>query len=83
MLRELLLQAFGALRRSPLRSLLTLLGIAWGIACVALLAAYGSSLRSIMLDAFDAMGRSVGVDAYVAKFNAAVLADTLRPLLSA
>ncbi|MCC7176741.1 MAG: ABC transporter permease [Bryobacterales bacterium] len=59
MLRELLLQAFGALRRSPLRSLLTLLGIAWGIACVALLAAYGSSLRSIMLDAFDAMGRSV------------------------
>jgi two-component system, chemotaxis family, chemotaxis protein CheV len=28
-----------------------------------------------------AMGQSVGVDAYVAKFDAAVLADTLRPLL--
>jgi two-component system, chemotaxis family, chemotaxis protein CheV len=28
-----------------------------------------------------AMGKSVGVDAYVAKFDPAVLADTLRPLL--
>jgi two-component system chemotaxis response regulator CheV len=29
-----------------------------------------------------AMGQSVGVDAYVAKFDAEVLADTLRPLLA-
>ena len=27
------------------------------------------------------MGQAVGVDAYVAKFDAEVLADTLRPLL--
>ena len=27
------------------------------------------------------MGKAVGVDAYVAKFDAEVLADTLRPLL--
>jgi two-component system chemotaxis response regulator CheV len=27
------------------------------------------------------MGKSVGVDAYVAKFDADVLAETLRPLL--
>jgi len=28
-----------------------------------------------------AMGKTVGVDAYVAKFDPVVLADTLRPLL--
>jgi two-component system chemotaxis response regulator CheV len=28
------------------------------------------------------MGAAVGVDAYVAKFNPEILADTLRPLLS-
>jgi len=38
---------------------------------------------SLSSQANNAMGRSVGVDAYVAKFNAAVLADTLRPLLRA
>jgi two-component system chemotaxis response regulator CheV len=27
------------------------------------------------------MGKSVGVDAYVAKFDAEALADTLRPLI--
>ncbi len=59
MLREILLQAFGALRRSPLRSFLTLLGIAWGIVCVALLVAYGTSLRGIMVESFNAIGRSV------------------------
>ena len=37
-----------------------------------------SSLSSV---ANRAMGQSVGVDAYVAKFDPVVLADTLRPLL--
>jgi len=37
---------------------------------------------SLSSDANRAMGQSVGVDAYVAKFDAAVLADTLRPLLN-
>jgi len=36
---------------------------------------------SLSTDANMSMGRSVGVDAYVAKFDAAVLSDTLRPLL--
>jgi len=27
------------------------------------------------------MGKNVGVDAYVAKFDAEVLADTIRPML--
>lgn len=36
---------------------------------------------SLSSEANRAMGKSVGVDAYVAKFDAEVLADTLRPLL--
>ena len=36
---------------------------------------------SLSSDANRAMGRSVGVDAYVAKFDAEALADTMRPLL--
>jgi len=37
---------------------------------------------SLSSDANRAMGAAVGVDAYVAKFNPEILADTLRPLLS-
>ncbi len=36
---------------------------------------------SLSSEANKAMGRTVGVDGYVAKFDAEVLADTLRPLL--
>ena len=36
---------------------------------------------SLSSEANRSMGKSVGVDAYVAKFDAEVLADTLRPLL--
>jgi two-component system chemotaxis response regulator CheV len=36
---------------------------------------------SLSSEANRSMGRSVGVDAYVAKFDSEVLADTLRPLL--
>ncbi|NML28300.1 chemotaxis protein [Zoogloea dura] len=36
---------------------------------------------SLSSEANRAMGKSVGVDSYVAKFDADVLADTLRPLL--
>lgn len=36
---------------------------------------------SLSSEANRAMGKQVGVDAYVAKFDADVLADTLRPLL--
>jgi two-component system chemotaxis response regulator CheV len=36
---------------------------------------------SLSSEANRAMGRSVGVDAYVAKFDAEVLADTIRPML--
>jgi len=36
---------------------------------------------SLSSEANRAMGKSVGVDAYVAKFDAEVLAETVRPLL--
>jgi len=36
---------------------------------------------SLSSEANRAMGKSVGVDSYVAKFDADILADTLRPLL--
>ena len=36
---------------------------------------------SLSSEANRAMGKSVGVDAYVAKFDAEILADTLRPLM--
>jgi putative ABC transport system permease protein len=57
MLREVLIQAWSALRRQPLRSFLTMLGIVWGIVAVTLLIAYGSSFRLVMVNAFDAFGK--------------------------
>jgi two-component system chemotaxis response regulator CheV len=36
---------------------------------------------SLSSDANRSMGKTVGVDAYVAKFDPTVLAETLRPLL--
>src|SRR5260370_40199343 len=58
MLREILHQAWAALRRQPLRSFLTMLGIVWGIVAVPLLIAYGSSFRSVLVGGFNAFGKS-------------------------
>ena len=57
MFREIFVQAWTALRRQPLRSFLTMLGITWGIAAVALLIAYGGGLRSVIVASFDAFGK--------------------------
>ena len=57
MILEILLQAWIALKRQPTRSLLTMLGIVWGIAAVALLIAYGTSFRSVLVASFDAFGK--------------------------
>jgi putative ABC transport system permease protein len=57
MLRETFIQAWIALRRQPLRSFLTMLGIVWGIAAVALLIAYGNSFRSLLVASFNAFGK--------------------------
>src|SRR5208282_801378 len=57
MIREVFVQAWSALRRQPLRSFLTMLGIMWGIAAVALLIAYGRGFRSVVVASFDAFGK--------------------------
>ena len=59
MLTEIIIEAWIALKRNVTRSLLTMLGIVWGIATVTLLIAYGNSFRSILVHGFDAFGKSV------------------------
>src|ERR1700733_11404699 len=59
MLIEIIREAWIALKRNTTRSLLTMLGIVWGIATVTLLIAYGSSFRRILVGGFDAFGKSV------------------------
>src|SRR5262252_3618006 len=59
MLTEIIREAWIALKRNTTRSLLTMLGIVWGIATVTLLVAYGSSFRQILSNGFSAFGKSV------------------------
>ncbi|MCS7315656.1 MAG: ABC transporter permease [Bryobacterales bacterium] len=61
MLAEILRQSRLALRRNPLRSLLTMLGIVWGVVAVSVLLAYGSGFRSVLVRSFDAFGKSAVV----------------------
>ncbi|MCI0402254.1 MAG: ABC transporter permease, partial [Acidobacteria bacterium] len=61
MLREVLILAWGAVKRNPLRSALTMLGITWGIVAVTLLIAYGSSFREVIMGGFNAFGKSAVV----------------------
>lgn len=58
MIAEILRQAWDSLRRSPTRSLLTMLGIVWGIAAVTLLMAYGSGFRTLMIRTFQNFSKS-------------------------
>jgi putative ABC transport system permease protein len=58
MLIEIIREAWIALKRNTTRSLLTMLGIVWGITTVTLLIAYGSSFRKILVSGFDAFGKS-------------------------
>jgi putative ABC transport system permease protein len=59
MLTEVIREAWVALKRNYMRSLLTMLGVVWGIATVTLLIAYGNSFRHILVTGFDAFGKSV------------------------
>jgi len=59
MLTEIIREAWIALKRNYTRSMLTMLGIVWGIATVTLLIAYGSSFRNILVGGFNAFGKSV------------------------
>src|SRR4030088_3014206 len=58
---EILLQAWQALKRNPSRSLLTMLGIVWGIVAVTLLIAYGNGFRLVLVTGFEAFGKSAVV----------------------
>ena len=61
MVRELIVQSWTNIARNRTRSLLTMLGIVWGIVAVTVLLAYGSGFRAILTHAFDAFGRSAVV----------------------
>ena len=58
LIQDVLTEAMNALLKNRTRSLLTMLGIVWGIASVTLLIAYGSSFRSVLVTAFDSFGKS-------------------------
>jgi putative ABC transport system permease protein len=59
MFSEILKQAAAALHRNVTRTVLTMMGIVWGIVAVTLLLAYGSGFRVALTRAFDAFGTSV------------------------
>jgi putative ABC transport system permease protein len=59
MIRDLLSQAYNALRHNRSRSLLTMLGMAWGIATVVLLLAYGAGFERGLWSAFQSFGTNL------------------------
>jgi putative ABC transport system permease protein len=61
MLRQIIFESWAALKRNRTRTAFTMSGIVWGIVTVTLLIAYGSSFRSVLVNGFDAFGKSVVV----------------------
>ena len=59
MFHDLGKQAYSALRYNRRRSLLTMLGMAWGIATVVLLLAYGSGFQNALMIAFRTFGGNI------------------------
>ena len=59
MFLELARQAYNALKHNRRRSVLTMLGMAWGIATVVLLLAYGSGFESALWIAFRSWGTNL------------------------
>src|SRR5579862_1068640 len=59
MIRDLFTQAYSALRYNRRRSVLTMLGMAWGIATVVLLLAYGSGFETGLWAAFRSFGTNL------------------------
>ena len=57
MLVEVFKEAWIALGRNRVRSLLTMTGISWGIVAVTLLLSYGSGFRSVLLYTFEVFGK--------------------------
>src|SRR3989442_13365653 len=61
MLTEIFKEAWAALGRNPVRSLLTMTGIAWGIVAVTLLLSYGSGFRGVLMYTFEVFGKGAVV----------------------
>jgi putative ABC transport system permease protein len=61
MLFEIFREAWAALGRNPVRSLLTMTGIAWGIVAVTLLLSYGSGFRGVLMYTFESFGKGAVV----------------------
>ena len=59
MIFDLTSQAYNALRHNRRRTLLTMLGMAWGIATVVLLLAYGSGFERGLWVAFRSFGTNL------------------------
>src|SRR5580704_19055660 len=61
MFKEIFREAWAALGRNPLRSLLTMMGISWGIVAVTLLLSYGSGFRGVLMYTFEVFGKGAVV----------------------
>jgi putative ABC transport system permease protein len=62
MKRDLLQQAYGAMRHDLRKTVLTMLGMAWGIATVVLLLAYGEGFGQAITNIFESFGATaIGV----------------------
>jgi putative ABC transport system permease protein len=59
MIIDLAIQAYNALRHNRRRTMLTMLGMAWGIATVVLLLAYGAGFESGLWSAFRSFGTNL------------------------
>ncbi len=59
MLRDLLTEAYGAMKHNRRRTALTMLGMAWGIATVVLLMAYGEGFNTAVHSIFELWGVKV------------------------
>ena len=58
-IKELIQQSWDALTRNRLRSILTMMGIVWGLTTVVLLLGYGQSVSAGVLNAFLGIGNNV------------------------
>ena len=61
MFTEIFREAWAALGRNPVRSLLTMTGISWGIVAVTLLLSYGSGFRNVLMYTFEVFGKGAVV----------------------
>src|SRR5258708_23942670 len=62
MSRDIFIQAYGAMRHDLRKTVLTMLGMAWGIATVVLLLAYGEGFGRAIQNIWEAFGATaVGI----------------------